>query len=45
MDFEMLIKLLDEKMISLNEDLLKEEKKIKEIGKFQDIIRRIKVPS
>lgn len=42
MDFEMLIKLLNDKMVSLEEDLAKEEKKIDEIGKFQDIIRRIK---
>lgn len=42
MDFDILTNLLNNKMVSLEEELAKEEKKIREIGKFQEIIRRIK---
>lgn len=42
MGLENLIKFLDEMMVSYNEEIDKENQKIKEIGKFQEIIMNIK---
>lgn len=42
MGLEALKSILDKKLISLNEELEKEQKQIEDIGKFQEIVRAIK---